>query len=385
MKKLSTKNKHIKAPIIEFMNLAQNINNTISLAQGLPSEALPQCVIDEIVKIIIQNDFNKYCPSKGLPKLRKSLYKFIKKRYSKVQFQNEDNIMITCGAMESLAASLLTILDPKDEVIIFAPYYPSHVEQVHMAGGIPKIVNLDQDYQIDFENLESEITSKTKAIIICNPSNPTGKILTKKEIKKLTQIVKKHDLFVINDETYNFLIHDNNEFHSLLNTNINENLITVFSFSKEFRISGLRVGYMLADEKIIEHAMKIHDILTICSPTLSQMIAQILLDNRDMFKTDYVQSFTKKRDMLVDHLNKYADLFSYNIPEGAYYLFIKYNLDIDSHTVAQRLLKEVKIITVPGKGFGKIGENHLRLSFAGDEIELLDATNKLINWFKSCK
>jgi len=318
----------------------------------------------------------------GTLELRQGVAAHLMEKYKKCRIDYEKHILITCGAMEATMSALLSIVDHGDEVVLFSPYYPPHVQQVLLAGGKPIFVHLDEakNWSVDYDLLNQAINKKTKAIIICNPSNPTGSIFSKVNMDGIIKIAHERNLFVINDETYNFLVYDSEKFCSPLHfpDKIQDRLISCFSFSKEFAITGMRVGYMLAPERIIEKAAKIHDALTICAPTLSQKIALLMLSHRGNWSKDYLDQFKKKRKIILDKLDK--DFFSYSTPEGAYYFFVRYNKNIPSQEMALRLLHETKVITIPGKGFGEHWDRHLRLSFAGEEDELTAAIDTLNQW-----
>ena len=374
--------KKYDAPIKEMMLLARNIPGVISLGQGMPSVELPSYILEEIQKIVEKGGFNKYSDLVGTSELRQGVADHLMKKYEKCRIDYEKHILITCGAMEATMSALLSIIDHGDEVVLFSPYYPPHVQQVLLAGGKPVFVNLDEsrNWSINCTLLDDVINKNTKAIIICNPSNPTGSLFKKDDIDQIIKIAHARNIFIINDETYNFLVYDEEKFCSPLHfpDKIQDHLISCFSFSKEFAMTGMRVGYMLAPEKIIKKTSRIHDALTICAPTLSQKIALLMLKHKDKWSVKYLNQFKKKREVMLNKLDK--NIFSYSLPEGAYYLFVKYNLDMPSKDLAIKLLREAKVITIPGEGFGEHWDRHLRLSFAGEENEILNGVEMINEW-----
>lgn len=368
--------------------LARKFSNTISLGQGLPSLATPKYIRDEVIKFL-ENDNNigKYSLQPGMPKLKKAVADNLSKIAGRgINFDKE--IFISVGAMEALATAISSVVERGDEVILFDPGYSSHIEQVLFAEGKPIFVGLDEEknWQIDFDELEKSINEKTKAIIICNPSNPTGKVFSYDELKTIVRLATENDLFVIADETYNFLVYDDFKFFSLASfSELKDNLILCGSFSKEFAMTGWRVGYMFAPAEVISQALKVHDAFVICAPTISQYAALVALTKQPASdEVDIKEILRKRRDLICERLDKLTDLFSYQKPRGAYYVLAKYEkTSLNSWNFAVKLLEETGVITVPGCAFGPLGENHIRMSFGGTEEEIDEAFNRIAKWNKN--
>lgn len=377
----------LRSIIGAMMERGRRVKGAISLGQGVPGEALPKYVLPEITREIIEkNDFNKYAPMAGLPDFRRDVAAHLMSRYPNHKINFEKNILITCGAAEACAIGLAAVLNPGDEVILFSPCYPSHVDHVCLSGGVPVFVNLDEKngWALDIDKLLAAITKRTKAIIICNPVNPTGSVFTCDEMKQIVSIARKHRIFILNDETYNYLVYDPSKFCSILDVadKCDDLFINCFSFSKEFAMTGLRVGYMYISEKMFEQILKVHITVTIAAPTLSQKIGSIMLRHKKEWSGPYFETFKRKRQVLMDELDKISDFVSYHPPLGAYYLFVKYRLNASSQKVAIRLLEEACVITIPGFAFGPAGEKHLRLSFAGDMRGMIEAAKRFRGWFE---
>jgi aminotransferase len=377
----------LKSTIGMMMRKASKIPGAVSLGQGIPAETLPEYVLADIKEVIAKNEFNKYSPMAGLPIFRAEVAEHLTSKYPKHQIDPEKNVLITCGAAEACAISLAAVLKKGDEVVLFSPCYPSHIDHIKLSGGVPVFVPLNEEdnWSIDTDALASAITEKTRAIIVCNPSNPTGGVFTRKDIEAILDIVQNRDIFILNDETYNYLIYENAEFCSLLDvvTEPSDQIINCFSFSKEFAMTGLRVGYMYVSEKMLEQILKVHITMTICSPTLSQQIGSVMLKHKDKWIGPYLEEFARKRAILLEELDKGREFFSFNPPLGAYYLFLKYNADMPSMDLAVKLLEEAGVVTIPGVGFGSAGEGHVRLSFAATEDAIVQGSRKMIDWFAS--
>ena len=390
-KYFSQRVKNIKVSDIKLMPIiAQKYRNTISLGQGIPSLATPKYIRQGIIKLLKNNEqIGKYTLQPGLPALKQALAKKLSKN-TKLRIDAEKEIFITTGGMEALAAAILSIVERDDEVIVFDPSYSPHLEQILLAEGKPKFVPLieEKNWEIDFKKLTKVFTKKTKAIIICNPANPTGKVFSKKELAFIVNLAVKHDAFIIADETYDFLVYDGNIFISLLNfRKIKNKLIICKSFSKEFAMTGWRVGYLYAPNYIINQALKVHDALVICAPTISQYAALIALTKKPKKNAINIQEILKKRrEIIYQCLDQLPDLFSYQKTSGAYYILAKYKkTNLNSWNFANKLLRDTGVITIPGSGFGKNGEGHIRFSFGGTEKEITKAFARIMKWNKKIK
>jgi len=193
-----------------MMRRASKIPGAVSLGQGIPAETLPEYVLEDIKEIIARNEFNKYSPMAGMLTFRAEVAEHLVSKYPGHNIDPEKNILITCGAAEACAISLAAVLKKGDEVILFSPCYPSHIDHIKLSGGVPVFVALNEDdnWSVDVDALKAAITEKTRAIIVCNPSNPTGGVFTRKDIEAILDIVRDRDIFILNDETYNYLIYD---------------------------------------------------------------------------------------------------------------------------------------------------------------------------------
>lgn len=388
-KKISTRAKSIAVSAIKQMPLlAQSVPNAVSLGQGIPSLPTPLYIRNKIIKLLRSDAaIGKYSLQPGVPALKAAIAKKLS-AIAKRAIDPEKEIFISAGAMEALATAITAVVDRGDEVIVFDPGYASHIEQVLFAEGKPIFVPLNEKngWALDTNALKKAITKKTKAIIVCSPSNPTGRVFTKPELDAIVAIAQKNNLLIIADEAYNFLVYGNNKFVSLLSyPQIKNRLITCFSFSKEFAMTGWRVGYMYAPAAIIKEALKIHDAFVICAPTISQYAALIALTERPKKKELTVRDVLAKRRLLIcERLDRLPDLFSYCSPQGAYYILARYKkTKLNSWDFALKLLYEAGVITVPGRAFGPQGERHVRLSFGGTEKQINEAFDRIERWNKT--
>ncbi|MFH1565521.1 MAG: pyridoxal phosphate-dependent aminotransferase [bacterium] len=375
----------IMSPIKEMMVLAAEKENTVSLAQGIPSMDTPQHIKDAACAAIQGSVAGKYCLLYGIKELREELAKRLREQRN-ADIEPLKEICITAGAMESLAAIALTIINSNDEVILLSPVYSPMIEHVRLCGGKPVFIDLKEEegWGIDLEKLEKAITEKTKAIIFSNPMNPTGAVLSEEELKQIAELVIKNNIFIISDETYNFLVYDGLPYFSLLSMpELKNNLISIGSFSKNYAMTGYRCGYVVAEEGIINQMAKIHDALVVCGPVVSQFAALAALKGPQDCAREMKEDMQAKRDLMCARLDKLSSVFSYAKPKGAYYIMakiLKPNVG-NSFDFAIDLLNNTGVVTVPGGAFGPLGEKYLRFSFGGSREVINEAFDRMEKYF----
>lgn len=371
--------------------LASKVPGCVSLGQGIPSPNTPLFIREAVIKALQDDEstIGKYSLQPGLPRLKRLIADDLMRTRNLNSIDAESEIFVSCGGMEALAAAVSTICDRGDEIILNSPSYSSHIEQILFAEGTPKFVPLQEGatWSLNPDALRQAITEKTKALILCSPSNPTGAVFSESELREIAKIVAEHDLYVILDETYDFLVFDEKPYFSLLSIpELKGKVIACCSFSKRFCMTGWRVGYMYAPERIIKQVLKVHDAFAICAPTISQFAAAAALEGTngvdgpgDVSVKELLATMTRRRDLVCSRLDRLSDVFSYAKPQGGYYVFPRYNLNrsMDSMEFALKILNEAKVITVPGNAFGPTGEGHIRMSFGAEEFELIEAFDRL--------
>jgi aminotransferase len=369
---------------IQLMTIQEK--GAISLAQGIPSFDTADHIKKAAKKAMDNHLTDRYTPGYGIPELRQALAK-------KVTQDNgikatEDNIIVTHGAIEGLMAVFLTICNAEDELVVLSPDYASHVTQIQIArhGGKPLYVPLienDEGWKLDPLKLESTITPKTKAIILTNPCNPTGKVYTKEELKEIARIALKHNVFIISDETYEYFTFDERKHISIGSfPEVQDRVISIMSTSKSYCMTGWRIGYIVANESLIKHVFKIHDSLVTCPTAISQYAALEAITGPQNVVQEYKEAFEKRRKIVMDAIAKSKNLTLVS-PEGAYYAFIKVNKPVDDYDLAVRMVHEAKVGVIPGSAFGLGGENHIRVSFGGEEKLLKEGLERLVAYVKS--
>lgn len=371
--------------------LASKLEGCISLGQGIPSFGTPSFIRESIIAALKDDDLiGKYSLQPGIPELKREIAGYLR-RDRGINVDPESELFVSCGAMEALAAVISTVVERDDEVLIPSPNYSSHIEQILFAEGKPVFVPLieEEGWRLDIGGFRKAMSRKTKAILLCNPMNPTGAVFPEGDLKALAEMALERNFFIISDEAYDFLLYDGLPHFSLASIpELKEQLITCKSFSKMYCMTGWRVGYMVAAGRIVDQVLKVHDAFAICAPTISQYGALAALKatngkdgEGDRFIQKLVEALHARRDLICDRLDGLSHLFSYQRPKGAYYVFPRISLDNENDMeLALRLLYEAKVITVPGSGFGPTGAGHIRLSFGAPENEIHKAFDRIDEW-----
>jgi len=373
--------------------LAAKVPGAVSLGQGIPSFATPPFITEAVIRALKEDErIGKYSLQPGLPELKAETSRHLA-RSKGVTVDPEREIFVSCGSMEGLAGAICTVVDRGDEVLIPSPNYASHIEQILFAEGRPVFVPLieEEGWRLDIDGFRKAVTPRTKAILICNPMNPTGSAFSSAEVRAMADLALEKDLLIIADEAYDFLVYPPLKHASFLTIpELRERLIVAFSFSKMYCLTGWRVGYLCGPAALIDQVLKVHDAFAICAPTISQYAALAALRATngkdgagDRFIDNLVAALDKRRELACQRLDRLQELFSYQKPQGAYYVFPGI-LSFQTHSIdlALRLLYEAKVVTIPGSAFGPTGEGHLRLSFGGTEDEINLAFDRIENWWK---
>lgn len=359
--------------------LATEVGGCVSLGQGVPSFTTPAHVVEAVCRALTDAPgAGKYSLQPGMPELRAAAAELLEKEKG-LHADPKTEIAVTVGGMEGLLISILALVDEGDQVVLPAPYYPSHVEQILLAQGKPVPVPLnEEDWSLDIDALRKAVTEKTKLIIINTPHNPTGTVFSEETLRKVADIALEHDLYVVCDDAYDFLAYDEPAFSLASLPQLRERLIGVFSFSKRYALTGWRVGFVYAPRMVMDQILKIHDCTAICAPTVSQHAAlAALLGPQDLF-AEFRDRLNARRELICSLLDEMPESFSYVRPKGAFYVMPRYNFtNENSARVAERLIREARVITIPGDSFGPGGERRLRMSFGGSEEEIKEAFARL--------
>lgn len=364
--------------------LAARIGGCVSLGQGVPSFSTPPHIVDAVCRVLRDDpSAGKYSLQPGMPALRQAIAEHLTAAKG-FAADPDSEVAVTVGAMEALLMALLTVVDRGDEVIIPSPGYASHAEQVLMAEGVPVHVPLrPADWGLDVEAVRAAVTERTRAVIVCNPGNPTGTVYADEDVRALCRLALEHNLVLISDETYDYMVFG--EHAAPLSPaslpEMRENVIVINSFSKKYALTGWRVGYAAASAGWMGEMLKVHDATAICAPTVSQHAALAALTGPQDCVEQMCAALEKRRSLTMDRMAALAPAFTCVPPRGAFYVMARYSCTPEpSPEVARRILEEARVITVPGASFGPAGENHLRLSFGADEAELTECFDRLQRW-----
>lgn len=341
--------------------------NSINLGLGEPDFNTPDHII-EAASNAMREGFTHYTSNMGILELRESISRKLK-RDNGISTDPE-SVLVTVGASEAIFMCIQALVDPGDEVIVPDPGFLSYSACVNLAEGIPRGVqlNFDNDLRLTADDVLGSITDKTKAIIMNSPSNPTGSVMKKEDIKAIAEIADDHGIYLISDEVYEKIIYSRKH-HSP--AKYCENAVTINGFSKSYAMTGFRIGYVTANKEIIEEILKVHQYTTACASSMIQIAALEALEGPQDSVSTMVSEFRRRRDLVVGRLNSMG--VECPEPQGAFYVFPK----IDDSDEFIRKGLEKGVVMVNGKAFGKYGAGHVRLSYATSYNELEEAMNRL--------
>ena len=372
--------------IKEMAIRSAQVPGSVSLSWGLPSFRTPEYIRNG-VKSLLDNDEDagKYTLPDGLPALRELV---VSTHYQKTGLTVDANkhVMINAGNMQGLNTLFHTMLDPGDEVILTDPCFASHIQQVTLFNGVPVFWQLDEDngWQLDITELSRLITRKTQAIVLVSPSNPTGKIFKKEDLLQVGRIAKKNNILVIVDDPYSDFLYENHKhyFNLAAVEEFRDHVIYLYSFSKAYAMSGWRLSYMVMPEEMKQEAIKVHDSTMICAPRISQLAGIVALSQDTGHKQAFQDVLLSRRILIEHRLDNLAHVFSYQPPEGAYYVFPKINVDhTSSRDFCIELLNNAAVAVTPGSAFGPSGEGHVRMAYCVDEDEINIAFDRIEQYY----
>lgn len=378
MKKLSSKCKFLKEALTLKINerahsLKKEGKKVYFFSIGEPDFPTPDEIKEKGIEAI-KNNFTKYTPGAGILPLREEISRDIEKRLG-IKYKTEE-IVVTVGGKFAIAAAVLAICDKGDEILIPAPYFPSYLEIVYIAGGIPKIIKLKEKerFVLNPEELLKKINKKTKGIILNSPHNPTGVVYSKEELEEILNVCIKKDIFIISDEVYSQLLFDGKKHISIASLKKGfERTFLVDSFSKTYCMTGWRVGFCAAPLKLSRAVAAIQSHMNSSTSAISQYAANYALKMDNQKLKEMLKSFQERRDVMVEELKKIEKL-SFIIPEGAFYIFVNVRKFLKgnkkSFDLSLFLLENFGIATMPGSSFGT--EGYIRLSFAVSKEDIIE-------------
>lgn len=370
--------------IRKFFDIVQEMDDAISLGVGEPDFDTPWRIRDEAI-FSLENGRTFYTSNSGLKELKVAISEYLTRKYDLIYDPNQE-MMITVGGSEAIDIALRAMLDPGDEVLIPQPSYVSYGPCTILAGGNPVYIELkeDDEFRLTPEEVEEKITDKTKVLILPYPNNPTGAVMEESDLKKIVDIVIKHDLFVLTDEIYAELTYQKNHVSIAAFPGMKERTVYINGFSKAFAMTGWRLGYACAPAILLSQMLKIHQFAIMCAPTTSQYAAVEAVKSCDKEVADMVVQYDERRRYL---LNRLRDMgIRCFEPFGAFYIFpsIK-EFGMTSEEFATNLLKKQKVAVVPGTAFGQCGEGFVRISYAYSMDNLKKAMDRIELFVKELK
>lgn len=349
--------------IRKFFDIAATMQNVISLGIGEPDFTTPQPIIDAGIRSLEHGETH-YTSNLGIMELREAIADNLEKLYD-VRYDPGSDIIATVGVSEALYLTFSALLDPGDEVIIPTPCFVSYQAEVALAGGVPVEVDttVEENFQPNPDVIKKAITSKTKAILLGYPNNPTGAVVSREILQAIADLAEQHDLVVVSDEIYDRLVYDFEHvcFSSL--PGMQERTILLGGFSKAYAMTGWRIGYAAGPANLIKGLVRIHQYSVMSAPTISQYAALEALRVGEPYVQEMLAEYDRRRKLIHNGMNDLG-LPTFE-PHGAFYVFPNIQgTGMDDETFAERLLKEEEVAVVPGSSFGDAGYGFVRCSYA---------------------
>ncbi len=378
MPSLSERTKGFTDSVIRRMTRISAQYGAVNLSQGFPDFDPPKPILDRLAEVT-KEDFHQYSITWGAQNFREALAKK-HEHFSGQKVDPNSEIVVTCGSTEAMMASMLSVTNAGDKVIVFSPFYENYGADTILSNAEPIYVPLNPpEFNFDPDVLENAFKQHPKALILCNPSNPCGKVFTREELQIIADLAIKYDTFVITDEVYEHILYAPHK-HTHISTlpNMKERTIVCSSLSKTYSITGWRLGYVISSPEIIDTVKKVHDFLTVGAAAPLQEAAVVGLNFGDDYYQALQAKYTHMRQMFLDGLNDIG--LPYNVPQGAYFIMVDisefgYESDLE---FCEDLARLVGVGAVPGSSFFREPENrYIRFHFAKRDETLNEALNRL--------
>ncbi len=370
--------------IRRFFDIAQTMEDVISLGVGEPDFVTPWCVCEASIYSIEQGS-TAYTSNKGTPQLRGAISRYLDTRFG-TRYDAEEEIVVTCGVSEAADIAIRAVVDPGDEVLVAEPSYVSYTPCVSLAGGTPVTVpcRAADEFRLTADALAERITPRTKVLIANFPNNPTGGVMQEADWRGIADLLVDHDLLLISDEVYAELTYDGDHFSPARLPELRDRTITLNGFSKAFAMTGWRIGYLCAPPAITAAALKIHQYVALCAPVMGQIAAYEALRIGEAEKDAMVREYRLRRNLFVDGLNKLG--LACHVPKGAFYAFPSVeSTGMTDTEFAESLLREQHVAVVPGSVLGPSGAGHVRCAYAVSRDNLKEALSRMGAFLDSVK
>jgi len=386
MPKLSERTAGFTDSVIRRMTRVSLQYNAVNLSQGFPDFAPPKEILDRLAEISSSGP-HQYSITWGAQNFREALAEK-QSRFMGRTIDPNGEIVVTCGSTEAMMAAMMTVTDPGDKVVVFSPFYENYGADAILSGAEPIYVPLNPpEFNFNADELEKAFKQHPKALILCNPSNPCGKVFTRDELGVIADLAKKYDVYILTDEVYEHIVYAPHK-HTYIATlpGMFERTLSCSSLSKTYSITGWRLGYIIAPPEVVERAKKVHDFLTVGAAAPLQEAAIVGLKFGDDYYAELLKKYTEKRELFLKGLAQIG--IPYTEPEGAYYVLLDisefgYENDL---AFCEKLASDVGVGAVPGSSFFKTDVHHLiRLHFAKKNETLNEALNRLEHIRKKMK
>lgn len=367
----------VRSEIFEMLAQAEKYDDVINFGVGEPHYNTPQEITDYAFNRA-KEGYTHYTVNAGDLEVRKAIAKKLKQE-NNIDVNPEKQIIITVGAIEAIFLALMALVESGDEVIFQDPSWVNYEAQIKLMNAIPVRVPVKEEnnFALRADDIEKRVTEKSKILMINSPNNPTGGAIEKQELVKIAEVAHENDIIILTDETYEKLCYDIEHFSPGSIEKYQENIISIFSFSKAYAMTGWRIGFAAGPAEIIREMVKIHDSVGLCTPTISQAAALKALHMDDEVVKEMAESYRENRDLLVESLNS-IDGFSSIYPRGTFYSFVNIeNITQNSLKLARDMLDKVQVMTVAGSSFGSIGEGYLRFSYANSKENIKKGVDRI--------
>jgi len=365
--------------VIRGMTRLANEHGAINLAQGFPNFSAPDPLKDAAARAI-RDDINQYAITWGAKRLRDALARKYADWYG-MTVDPETEVTVTCGATEAMASALLAVVDPGDEVIVFEPFYENYGPDTILCGARPVYVPIAAGAPLDLDRLAAAFSQRTRAIIVCTPNNPTGRVLSGRELEGIAELCRRHDAYAVTDEIYEHIYYEGKHIPIATLAGMRDHTITISGASKTFSVTGWRVGTIIAPPEVTDAIRKVHDFLTVGAPApLQEAIAVGLETLGPEYYRGLAVDYRARRDLL--HGALLAAGFHCEPPEGAYYILADFSAlsDLPDDAFARWLTCEAGVAPVPGSSFfsrPELGRRLVRFAFCKTEEQLREAGERL--------
>ena len=382
-----TRNDLVELSPIKAVELeASRIPDVVSLAQGIPSFDTPEPIKRFVQERLVEGVCARYSVTPGLPRLREAISEALLR--DGMPYDPDGEILVTVGSIEAIAASLLALVEPGDEVLVVSPTYASYIPAIRLAGAVPRFVPLSEDanFDLDPDAIAAAAGRRTRALILCNPNNPTGTVFSAEQTRRMLAIAERGDFVVIADEVYKDFLYGDARIHSAARESwARHRVLRVCSFSKAYAMTGWRVGFLHGPAALVADVLKVHDALVTCAPVVSQYAALAALELGDEVIAAFRAEFRRRRDQVIERLDALPQVFDYQKPNASYFVFPRLKdtvpLARDSRRLAGDILTRARVALVPGVAFGPTGEAHLRLCYARSADDIHRAFDRLDDYF----